>query len=86
MSDTLAKAGDIVVSRITGSEATYLVGIIVETLSDWALDSEAKVILDRESAIRFAYQLRTGNHRVWLFDRNTPGGADYVEAPKPEDT
>jgi hypothetical protein len=48
------------------------------------LDSHAKLIAGREATIRFGYQLRTGNHRVWLFDRNNPGGADYIEAPKPE--
>jgi hypothetical protein len=84
MNDTTIRAGDVVVSRTTDSEPTYLVGTVVETLSEWVLDSRTKVIADRKSAIRFAHQLRTNNHRVWLFDRNNPGGADYVEVPRPE--
>jgi hypothetical protein len=85
MNDIPVRAGDIVVSRVTGAEPTYHVGTIIETTSDWVLESEAKLIVDRKSAIRLPINLRTGNHRVWLFDRKTdPSGADHIEVAKPK--
>ena len=84
MTDARIRAGDLVVSRATGIDATYIVGRIVETLSEWILDPDAKVVRGRESAIRWAYEMRTGGQRVWLFDRGIHADEGYIEAPKAE--
>lgn len=86
MTDTKIRAGDLIVSRATGIDATYLVGRIVETLSQWVLDPDAKVVRGRESAIRLAYDMRSGTQRVWLFDRGVHSDEGYAEAPEPEST
>ena len=84
MTHTKIRVGDLVVSRATGIDATYIVGRIIETVSQWVLDPKAKVIRGRESAIEWAYDMRLANQRVWLFDRGVHADEGYIEAPEPE--
>jgi len=85
MTHAKIRAGDLVVSRATGTglDATYLVGRIVETVSQWVLDPDAQIIRGRESAIQWAYDMRSNSQRVWLFDRGIHAGEGYIEAPDP---
>ena len=79
------ESGDVSVSRVNGTQETYVIGHIAEDISASGLVlTDPELTIGREAAISRGYERRRADRKVWLFDGPEWFDIQYIEAQPPQ--
>jgi len=79
------EAGDVTVSRVSGTQETYVIGHIAHDISASGLVlTDTELIVGKDLAIARGYERRQGDRRVWMFDGPEWFDVAYTEAALPQ--
>ena len=79
------EAGDVSVSRVNGTQETYVIGHIAENISASGLVlTDPELTIGKDAAISRGYERRREGRKVWLFDGPEWFDVAYIEAPSPQ--